>query len=556
MSLQGDKYSVEELEAALAKKPKEQDEDLDNPRFNSDDILASCRKMPYEHQRVGVRALLKKPIFALFDEMGAGKTKQVIDAAQILFRRGEINQVLVVAPAAVRSVWYDEEFGELAKHLWHGVPNRAVLYHWRTKYWNWHMESSNEPYLRWVITNYEFVRSGEKRLLGILDFCTKNTLLVVEESSAIKSYSAKQTKAVLKIRAHCGRVVLLNGTPIANSPGDMYSQGMMMDPKILDCPTANHFRSRYAVIGGWQKKQVTGWIGIKDLQQRFAPYVLRRLKKDCLDLPAKLDPITISIPLSEETWVIYRKMKEQFIAWLDDMTIATASQAIVRILRMAQLCGGFLGGLEERKVRETEQPPAWMIKDILDETNFMSGDLFSPFQPIREVGREKHDYIINWSKERLSEDKDFKLLVWCRFTKELERLADGYSEINNIQVGKIYGNQSKEERDYALQLLNPDSAPEGPAFVVGSPQAGGMGLNLAGAHTAVYYSNGYNMKDRLQSMDRLHRPGQKNIVSYFDLVATGPNGERTIDHTILRAQRNKENLATMTTEAWLEALKE
>ena len=33
---------------------------------------------------------------------------------------------------------------------------------------------------------------------------------------------------------------------------------------------------------------------LEDLQNRLKAHTLRRLKKDCLDLPAKLDPVTIT----------------------------------------------------------------------------------------------------------------------------------------------------------------------------------------------------------------------------------------------------------------------
>jgi SNF2 family DNA or RNA helicase len=83
-----------------------------------------------------------------------------------------------------------------------------------------------------------------------------------------------------------------------------------------------------------------------------------------------------------------------------------------------------------------------------------------------------------------------------------------------------------------------------------------MGLNLTAAHTVMYLSNDYSLKTRLQSEDRVHRPGQTNVVSYYDVVATGPDGQKTIDHHIIKALREKNDIATWTTSAWLAALRE
>jgi len=124
-----------------------------------------------------------------------------------------------------------------------------------------------------------------------------------------------------------------------------------------------------------------------------------------------------------------------------------------------------------------------------------------------------------------------------------------------VIVGEIRGGQKKEERAAALRLLDPRTAPDGPVIVCGTPASGSMGLNLASAHTVVYLSNDHSLKTRLQSEDRVHRPGQINHVSYYDVLATGPQGQQTIDHVIIKALRNKEALATWTTQAWVDALK-
>ena len=55
----------------------------------------------------------------------------------------------------------------------------------------------------------------------------------------------------------------------------------------------------------------------------------------------------------------------------------------------------------------------------------------------------------------------------------------------------------------------------------------------------IYYSNSYDLEIRLQSEDRAHRIGQDRSVTYVDLVSPD-----TIDEVILRALRNKINLAS------------
>jgi hypothetical protein len=508
---------------------------------------------PYGHQVVGIEAIVANAVFALFDEMGAGKTKQGIDGAQHLWVRDIIDRVLIVAPASVRGVWYDEEFGELAKHLWMDTNARVTEFHARLRSWDYGYQDRKapKPPLTVMITNYEFIRS-KNRLEQLLPFCTKKTLLICDESSALKSHKAQQTKAVLQLRKRCGRVLLLNGTPIANHPGDLYSQGNVMDPKILACSSWWAFRSRYAIMGGWQQKQIVGWRDIEDLQRRFAPYVLRRLKKDCLDLPAKLPTVVLSTPLSETTWDHYTAMRDEMVTWLSDSTVSQAPIAITKVMRLAQITSGYLGGVEEMDIQELEARDPFV--ETVEETTHEESR--SPVKVI-EVGREKLDAFLEWLEQRLESDPNLKLLVWSCFRPEILRAAaEVKAAYPSMAVGMIIGGQKRSEREHALRLLDPRSTPSGPVVVIGSESAGSMGLNLTASHTVYGLSTGYNLKTRLQRDDRTHRPGQISPVSYFDLIATGPKGQKTINHKILAALLKKENLATMTASAWIKAIKE
>src|SRR5207245_1764292 len=109
---------------------------------------------PFAHQRVAVEALVRHPAFALFDEMGVGKSKPVVDAACCLYTEGEIDTVLVVCPASVRIVWIDPAYGEVHKNAW--VPTEVHEFHARERR-VWTDAPKALDHLRWLITNYEYV---------------------------------------------------------------------------------------------------------------------------------------------------------------------------------------------------------------------------------------------------------------------------------------------------------------------------------------------------------------------------------------------------------------
>ena len=180
---------------------------------------------PDQAPACGIQKIVDEPYVFVTDEMGFGKTKQLIDAAHLLFQQDKIDRVLVICPAPVKHVWHDPELGQLAEHAWAGVHNHVELYHKRPR--AWHTGPSDQRALHWVITNYEFIRMGLKsrsrylpdRLVFLQQQCGPRTLLVLDESSAVKNARARQTRACMYLRKECTRVVLMSGTPIAQMPG-------------------------------------------------------------------------------------------------------------------------------------------------------------------------------------------------------------------------------------------------------------------------------------------------------------------------------------------------
>lgn len=485
----------------------------------------------------------------LADEMGAGKTLQAIVAAMILWTQNKIDRVLIITPAPVRAVWFDPEFGELSKHLWQHIPSVITEFHSRERHWTY--GQSGPRVMSWTITNYDFI-AAKPRFEQIVGYCDKRTMLICDESSKVKSHRALRTKATMRLRSRCSRVLLLNGTPIAHSPRDMYAQGNLMSVGILETPYVYQFDARYAIKGGWENRETVGWHNLEDMQRRFAPYVLRRLKTDCLDLPPKLPPVSLAATLSPETWRVYKAMRDELIVWLEDpRSISMAAQVIVKTLRLAQITSGFIGGVEVQQPdpQALEGKPDWMPFEGYAPTAPADDS------PVRHVGREKLDVYLDWLEGRLDEDPNFKAVTWCWFRLELNRLVvEVQNRFRHVEVRQLHGGQRKGDREHALRLLDPRTAPTGPAVLCGTPDSGAMGYSFVSAHTMMYTSTSHSMLNYLQSQDRVHRPGQTQAVSYYHILASGPKGERTIDHVIHKALQGRVDLATWTTSAWRSAL--
>lgn len=482
----------------------------------------SLAKTPlFEHQKVGVEFLLRKPSAALFDEMGSGKSAQVIFTACHLFTTQTIDTVVVLAPAVVVHGWANLAYGEIVRHVW--APcwiGRFSATH--TKLLPYTPETRARLY--WVVTNYEFVR-GEHRLKALMSQLRgRRTLVVADEASFIKSHTAAQTRASIQIRTVAQRAVILNGTPIGNNVLDLYSQFQFLDPRILNYKNYFHMRAVHCNMGGWNKKQIVSYKNLPVLVNKVKPYALRRLKKDCLDLPEKLYT-TQTATLTPQNWRHYIQMRDRMVTEIKAVGVVMTLHSIVKIMRLAQMTCGFIGGVEDEEPGE-----------------------------VHEIGTEKLEAFQAWLQLRVGEQPDFRCVVWTRFRAEQARLATFLPQWG-AHCRRIYGGQPAAERAEAIREFT-EGTSKGVQVLLGQPQAGGFGLNLVTASNAVYLSNDYSLLTRLQSEDRLHRPGQRNNVLYTDFLATGPQGQQTIDHIIYNALRRKEDFARWTTDHWVEKLHE
>ena len=544
---------------------------------------------PPPHVFEGAEFVLKNPYCLIASEMGCMKTAQVIAGAQLLAEAGIIDTVLVLAPASVRPVWVGE-LGQLFEQLW--LPGRITEYHAKDRSWDFKeyptpsgiRQAEGRP-LRWVISNYEYVRR-QVNLDALAHGLEGNVLLICDESSALKGYDSLQTKAAFRLRSIAKRVVLLNGTPIADNPGDLFSQANLMHPSILECRYITHFRSRYAVMGpvlgaggralvnprtGRPLEGIKGWQHLDDLEQRLKPYVLRREAKE-LGIDFALPMVPHDVRLKDPTWKAYREMRDEMVVWLESGEVASARQAAVKSMRLSQITGGFIGGVEDDVVPLGDGPDAgreWDLADLLSAEGDpipVVGDERPPAvnpgprATVVEIGREKLDFLLDWQRDLLKKEPNLKLLVWFRFVAELRRYVEAAREFDHpvgaICGQSIFGAPLKVEREGALRLLHPRTAPEGPCSVAATGGTGAMGLNLTACNTVMEYSYDFSNLKKKQGDARVNRPGQTRMVRYYAMVAVGPRGQKTIDAHVLAERTGKGMLADATVAKWVAALKE
>ena len=456
-------------------------------------------------------------VAALFDTMGSGKSKQVVDAADELFLAGEVDTVVIVCPAAVRFNWADQELGQVSQHSW--VPTRCqVLSSIKD------MVPDDHLVLTWVVVSYEWARSIQGAAKLRQELKGRRLLWVADESHRLQSHSAETTKQLTHLRRELGgRAVLLSGTPMGNRYIlSLYSQMQFLSPEILRYANFYHYRARHCVMGGHHHKQVLKYLDTDLIARQLRPYVLRRT--EFAQLPKKGYQV-LEVPLSSGTWVLYKQMRDAMVAWLSSQPedSSVAQNGLVRLLRLAQLTSGFIGGFDDNEARE--------------------------------VSQEKQAFLLGWLREHEELEGQGKVVIWVRFRPELFRLRRGLESLGR-RVFAIYGGQPEPEREAAQREFAAGAEP-GQADLVGQPQAGGVGLNLPAADLELFISNVHALIDREQAEDRLRRVDRVNKhINVIDLLATGPQGQRTIDHQLYQSLRSGRELHTQTMRQWRKSLME
>jgi len=136
------------------------------------------------------------------------------------------------------------------------------------------------------------------------------------------------------------------------------------------------------------------------------------------------------------------------------------------------------------------------------------------------------------------EETDSKIIIWATYRHDIDAIKKALqTEYGMESVGTYYGDTDADERQRVLaEFQDPESKLR---FFVGNPSTGGYGLTLTAANVVVYYSNSFDLEKRLQSEDRAHRIGQRQNVTYIDLIT--PN---TVDEKIVKALRDKIDIAT------------
>ena len=457
---------------------------------------------PYAHQLTALEKSWNRETYAYFMEMGTGKTKVLIDNAAMLYDKGKINGVLIVAPKGVVGTWYNQE---IPTHLPDHIENVTIL--WQSNINKKQLEKLEslfevEESLHILIMNVEAFSTTK----GV-DFAAKflschETLMAIDESTTIKNPKAKRTKSIIKLSERAKYRRIMTGSPVTKNPLDLYSQCEFLNPYLLDFTSYYAFRNRYAQmktihVQGRAIQVVDKFQNLGELSNQLKGFSYRVLKEDCLDLPDKIY-MKRQISLSPDQHKLYEQMRKEALATLNGKRVTTVN-ALTQLMRLHQItCGHF--SADDGSTQPIKNNRIDELMDVLEEI-------------------------------------EGKAIIWAHYQYDITTIIKEVVKVHGPgSIVDYYGLTPQDERQPNIKKFQSDPRCR---FMVGTPSTGGYGITLTAANTVIYYSNGYDLEKRLQSEDRAHRIGQQKSVTYVDILA-----EETVDEKIVKSLRKKINIAS------------
>jgi len=462
------------------------------------------KSKPYKHQFDAWLRSKDEENFALFMEMGTGKSKVTIDNFAYLYDQGKIDSVLLVAPKGVYRNWIDRE---IPKHLpdhirytqaiWTAAKSKSKI-----------VELNNilkGGYdLRILVMNVEAFSTGNGKSFAKKFVNSGKCFITIDESTTIKNHSAQRTKSIMSVGIQAKYRRILSGLPVTNSPMDLYSQCKFLDEHLLGFSSYYSFRNRYALmnklnLGGRAFTKVVGYQRLNELEDKIKSFSERTRKVDCLDLPDKVyETVEVVMPPKQKKY--YDEMKQQAITTLEEGD-CTPVNVLSQMIRLHQIsCGHVV--LDDGYIVRTSGFRLDTLMDIIEDL-----------------------------------PNDNKVIIWATYRDDIRVIVDKLEEVYGKSVVQYHGGVKDADRTNAIESFQDTSS--GFRFFVGNPQTGGMGITLTASSTVIYYSNSYNLEHRIQSEDRAHRIGQTNKVTYVDLIC-----RKTIDEKIVTSLIDKKSIAS------------
>lgn len=422
----------------------------------------------YNHQKEDVQTLSKNESTILGNEMGTGKTRSSIVYSEIQ----DFDKILVVCPASLKLNWRKEIL------MVNPSANVCVM-----------PEEKPNHFTKYYIINYdilikEFTFNKDKIRKNKINVELKDKsifnnvkfdVMFIDEAHYIKNDS-KRTRATLYFVDHVPHIIPISGTPIKSKVKDVYNLLLAIKHPLTKkgfFEFAQKYCGAYYNGFGWT---YDGASNLEELHAHLKPYMIRKLKEDCLDLPPKI--ITeVYVELSKEGQQEYRTAFEDYLDFVRNEKLQGADEVTKNIV-----------------VRNIEYAEHLVKLNLLKQI----------------CSRDKLPLIYERIEDLLDEDENRKIIVFSQYTDTIVKIFSRFKD----KAVKLTGSDGIEDRQKSVESFQNDSNVR---LFVGQTIAGGVGITLTKADVVIMADLLWTPADHVQAEDRAHRIGQHASVNilYF-----------------------------------------
>jgi SNF2 family DNA or RNA helicase len=302
------------------------------------------------------------------------------------------------------------------------------------------------------------------------------------------------TKPNIRIR------LALTGTPITNGLQDAWSIYRFVRPEVFE--RWQDFQNHYLIMGGYKATQITGYRNEDEARRLIASTSFQWEG----DLPSPPD-VPIRVRLTKKNQAVYETLRKKAIAEIQSLDgtshMVVAQIVLTLVLRLQQITSGFTRDVGEEEI---------------------------------EVGTEKARATIDLIEDAIANGN--RVVVFCRFLHDIALLAREMP--SDWKVGVIDGSRSSQNRKDTVAAFDAGKY----NVLLAQIKAGGLGIDLASAQVAIFYSIGFSLDEFLQAKGRLSGAlRQRHPVTFYHMICAD-----TVDEKVYAALSSKATIARNVTD--------
>lgn len=357
------------------------------------------------------------------------------------------------------------------------------------------MYGGDDPSPYFIITNIESFRSSAGKAFSDALIAAINrgdiSMIIVDEVHKNMSSSSSQGKNITKVQeATKGKVmwIPMTGTPITNKPLDLY-----LPMKLIQTHRYNSYwlwSHQFAIFGQYSG-EILGYKNMPRLKTMLQSNMIRRLKKDVLDLPEK-----IYYTEYVENTAVQKKLYAQIAGDLKKQRdeIVTSMNPLARFMKLRQVNGS-----------------PELVEPMPIDTQYFKNN--AKLQRLMSLLEEIHE-------------RGEKTLIFSNWVEPLRTLYKFIAP--RYKVCCFTGTMSEADRQRHKQVFQSN-----PAYTVmiGTIAAMGTTHTLTAATNVIFYDEPWTPSDKEQAEDRAHRIGSTQPINIYTLITAGTIDERV--HNVL-----------------------